>query len=153
MSEAKTGNSGDPRPATGGSRGFSAAERAAMRERARELKVEASRASGEADLAAAIEKMREPDRTIANRVHDVIRAAAPELASKTWYGMPAYVKDGNVICFFQNAGKFGARYQTLGFNDRAHLDDGSMWPTAFAIQELSPKEEARITALIKKAVS
>lgn len=157
MSETKPGKATDRLPAAKGaggkSKGFSQAERAAMRERARELKADASRASGEADLAAAIEKMQEPDRGIAKRVDQLIKAAAPELASRTWYGMPAYVKDGNVICFFQNAGKFGARYQTLGFNDKAHLDDGSMWPTAFAIRELSEREEARITALVQKAVS
>jgi uncharacterized protein YdhG (YjbR/CyaY superfamily) len=108
-----------------------------MRDRARELKAEAARADGETELLAAIAKMEQPDRGIAERVHTLIRSAAPALAPKTWYGMPAYAKDGNVICFFQNAGKFKASFQTLGVSDRANLDEGAMWPTTFAISELT----------------
>ena len=132
---------------------FSAEERAAMKERARELKAEAAKADGETELLAAIAKMQEPDRAIAKKLHALIKAAAPALAPKTWYGMPAYTMDGNVICFFQNAGKFKARYQTLGFSDKAHLDEGAMWPVAYALKELTPADEARIGALVKKAVS
>ena len=132
---------------------FSAEERAAMKERVRELKAEAAKADGETELLAAIAKMQEPDRAIAKKLHALIKAAAPGLAPKTWYGMPAYTMDGNVICFFQNAGKFKARYQTLGFSDKANLDEGAMWPTAFALKELTAAEEAKISALVKKAVS
>ena len=132
--------------------GFSAEEKAAARERVRELKAEAANANGEAAVLAAISKMQEPDRAIAKKVHSLIKAAAPALAPKTWYGMPAYAKDGNVICFFQNAGKFKARYQTLGFNNGAKLDDGAMWPIAYALTKLTAAEEAKITALVKKAV-
>ena len=135
------------------SKGFTDEEKAAMRERARELKAEAAKADGETELLAAIAKMNEPDRAIAKKVHSLIKAAAPALAPKTWYGMPAYAKDGNVICFFQNAGKFKARYQTLGFSDKAKLDEGQMWPTTFALKELTASEETRIGALVKKAVS
>ena len=134
------------------STGFSAEEKAAARERVRELKAEAAKADGETELLAAIAKMQEPDRAIAKRVHALIKAAAPTLTPKTWYGMPAYAKDGNVICFFQNAGKFKVRYQTLGFGDKAHLDDGAMWPNSYALLKLTATEEAKITALVKKAV-
>jgi uncharacterized protein YdhG (YjbR/CyaY superfamily) len=134
------------------SKGFTDEEKAAMRERARELKAEAAKADGETELLAAIAKMHEPDRAMAKKVHSLIKAAAPALAPKTWYGMPAYAKDGNVICFFQNAGKFKARYQTLGFSDRAKLDDGAMWPNSYALIKLTAAEEAKITALVKKAV-
>ena len=134
------------------SKGFTDEEKAAMRERARELKAEAAKADGETELLAAIAKMQEPDRTMAKKLHSLIKAAAPALAPKTWYGMPAYAKDGNVICFFQNAGKFKARYQTLGFSDRAKLDDGAMWPNSYALMKLTAAEEAKITALVKKAV-
>jgi uncharacterized protein YdhG (YjbR/CyaY superfamily) len=134
------------------SQGFSAEEKAAMRERARELKAEAAKADGETELLAAIAKMQEPDRAMAKKLHALIKAAAPALAPKTWYGMPAYTKDGNVICFFQNAGKFKARYQTLGFSDKANLDDGAMWPNSYALMKLTATEEAKITALVKKAV-
>jgi uncharacterized protein YdhG (YjbR/CyaY superfamily) len=134
------------------SKGFSAEEKAAARERVRELKAEAARADGKAELLAAIAKMQQPDRAIATRVHALVTAAAPDLAPKTWYGMPAYTKDGNVICYFQNAGKFKVRYQTLGFSDKAKVDDGSMWPIQYAISELSATVEAKITALVKKAV-
>ena len=135
------------------SKGFSAEEKAAMKERARELKAEAAKADGETELLAAIAKMQEPDRTMAKNLHSLIKAAAPALAPKTWYGMPAYTKDGNIICFFQNAGKFKARYQTLGFTDKAKLDDGAMWPNSYALMKLTAAEEARIRALVKKAVS
>jgi len=132
--------------------GFTAEEKAAMRERARELKAEAAKADGETELLAAIAKMQEPDRAMAKKLHLLIKAAAPSLAPKTWYGMPAYTKEGNVICFFQNAGKFKARYQTLGFSDKANLDDGAMWPNSYALINLTANEEAKITALVKKAV-
>ena len=132
--------------------GFSAEEKAAARERVRELKAEAAKADGKAQLVAAIAKMKEPDRSIARRVDALITAAAPGLAPKTWYGMPAYAKDGNVICYFQNAGKFKVRYQTLGFSDKAKIDDGNMWPIQYALSKLTPAEEAKITALVKKAV-
>jgi len=135
------------------SKGFSAEEKAAMKERARELKAEAAKADGETELLAAIAKMQEPDRTMAKNLHSLIKAAAPALAPKTWYGMPAYTKDGNIICFFQNAGKFKARYQTLGFTDKAKLDDGAMWPNSYALTKLTADDEARIRALVKKAVS
>jgi uncharacterized protein YdhG (YjbR/CyaY superfamily) len=134
------------------SKGFSAEEKAAARERVRELKAEAAKADGKTELLAAIAKMQEPDRTIAKKVHALITAAAPALAPKTWYGMPAYAKDGNVICFFQNAGKFKVRYQTLGFSDKAKVDDGDMWPIQYALNKLTATEEAKITALVKKAV-
>jgi uncharacterized protein YdhG (YjbR/CyaY superfamily) len=135
------------------SKGFTDEEKAAMRERARELKAEAAKADGETELLAAIAKMQEPDRTMAKKLHSLIKAAAPALAPKTWYGMPAYTKDGNIICFFQNAGKFKARYQTLGFTDKAKLDDGAMWPNSYALMKLTGDDEARIRALVKKAVS
>jgi uncharacterized protein YdhG (YjbR/CyaY superfamily) len=134
------------------SEGFSAEEKAAARERVRELKAEAANANGETEVLAAIAKMPEPDRAMAQKLHALIKAAAPALASKTWYGMPAYTKDGNVICFFQNAGKFKARYQTLGFSDKANLDDGAMWPNSYALIKLTATEEAKITALLKRAV-
>ncbi len=135
------------------SAGFSAEERAAMRERAKELKAEANKADGEAEVLKKIAEMPEPDRTIAMRIHELIKAAVPNIAAKTWYGMPAYTIDGNIICFFQNAGKFKARYQTLGFTDKANLDEGTMWSNSFAITEMTAREEARITALVKRAVS
>ena len=135
------------------SQGFSLEEKAAVRERVRELKAEAARADGETELLAAIAKMHDPDRVMAGKVHALIKAAAPGLAPKTWYGMPAYAKDGNVICFFKNAGKFNARYQTLGFTDKANLDDGAMWPSEYALMKLTANEEAKISALVKKAVS
>lgn len=137
--------------------GFTAEEKAAMKERARELKAEErankDRAAGESDLLAKIAEMPEPDRSMATRIHAIVKASAPQLWPKTWYGMPAYARDGKIVCFFQSAHKFNARYATLGFNDTANLDDGAMWPTAFALVELTPAEEARIAALVKKAVS
>lgn len=138
-------------------KGFTDEEKAAMRERAKELANEArsskNRAQGERDVLAAIEKMSESDRTIAKRLHTIITASAPSLMPKTWYGFPAYAKGDKIICFFQYAGKFKARYATLGFNDGANLDDGNMWPVAFALKKLTPAEEAKIAALVKKAVS
>ncbi|BCJ36425.1 hypothetical protein Athai_39280 [Actinocatenispora thailandica] len=132
---------------------FTAEERAAMRERSRELKKSKSRADGESDLLAKIAEMTGSDREIAERLHALITATAPELEPKTWYGMPAYAQDGSVLCFFQPAQKFKARYATLGFNDKAMLDDGAMWPTSFALTALTPADEKRIVALIKRAVA
>jgi uncharacterized protein YdhG (YjbR/CyaY superfamily) len=131
--------------------GFTAEEKAAMKERARELKAAAANADGEADVLAKIAKMAPADRAMAERLHAAIREAAPGLAPRTYYGMPAYAKDGKVLCFFQDAGKFKARYATFGFNDTAALDDGTMWPTAFAVAELTDDVVARIVALVKKA--
>jgi uncharacterized protein YdhG (YjbR/CyaY superfamily) len=139
-----------------GSKGFTDEERDAMQERARELKAERaskSRADGERDVLAKIAAMPEPDRAIAERLHAIVKANAPELSPKTWYGMPAYARDGKVVCFFQSAQKFKTRYATLGFSDAAKLDKGALWPTAFALKELTPAEEAKIAALVKKAVS
>ena len=137
-------------------KGFTAEERAAMKERAKELKAEErankNRAAGESALLAKIAEMPEPDRTMAERLHEIVEASAPALSPKTWYGMPAYAdKDGKVVCFFQGAEKFGARYATLGFSDKANLDEGAMWPTSFALKELTAAEEARIGALVKRA--
>ncbi|RIH83448.1 hypothetical protein Mterra_02284 [Calidithermus terrae] len=131
--------------------GFTAEERAAMKERARELK--ASKAGGESALLAKIAEMPEPDRSMALRLHAVVKASAPALEPKTWYGMPAYAKDGKVVCFFTPASKFKTRYATFGFNDSANLDEGAMWPTAFALKGLTPAEEERIAALVRRAVS
>ena len=144
--------------ATQTSRGFTAEERAAMKERARELKAQEranrDRAAGESDVLAKIAEMPEPDRTMATRIHEIVKASAPALSPKTWYGMPAYAnQDGKVVCYFTSADKFKSRYATLGFNEDANLDEGAMWPTSFALKELSPAEEARISALVKKAVS
>ena len=130
--------------------GFSAEEKAAMRARARELK---ENADGETAVRAAIAKMSPKDRAIAKRLHELIKASAPTLTPKTWYGMPAYARDGKVVCFFQSAQKFKTRYATLGFSDKANLDEGAMWPTAFALKALTAAEEARISALVKKAAS
>jgi uncharacterized protein YdhG (YjbR/CyaY superfamily) len=139
------------------SKGFTDEERAAMKARAQELKAEArankNKAEGENAVLAAIAAMREPDRAMAKRLHALIKASAPALSPKTWYGMPAYAKDGKVVCFFQSAQKFNTRYATFGFSDAANLDEGAMWPVAFALKELTATEEARISALVKKAVS
>ena len=140
------------------SKGFTDEEKAAMTERARELKAEAradkDRAEGESAALAAIAAMQEPDRSMAKRIHAIIKDSAPALSPKTWYGMPAYAnKDGKIICFFQTAQKFNTRYSTFGFNDSANLDEGAMWPVAFALKKLTAAEEARISALVKKAVS
>ena len=124
-----------------------------MRERAQELKADVRRADGESDVLAKIAEMPEPDRGMAERLHAIIRASAPALSPRTWYGMPAYAKDGKVVCFFQSAQKFKTRYATLGFSDKANLDDGAMWPTAFALKELSADVEARIGSLVKNAAS
>ncbi len=138
------------------SKGFTDEERAAVRERANELKAAArgprsGKADGESELLAKIAEMQEPDRVMAERLHAIIRASAPGLAPRTWYGMPAYAKDGKIVCFFQPAQKFKTRYATLGFNDAANLDDGAMWPIAFALTELTAAVEARIGALVEKA--
>ena len=140
------------------SEGFTAEERAAMKERAKELKAAARRPRGkkadeEGALLAKIAEMPESDRVMAERIHAVVKENAPDLTPKLWYGMPAYAKDGKVLCFFQSAEKFGARYATFGFNDVAKLDDGAMWPTAFALTELTADGEARIGELVKRAVS
>ncbi len=133
-------------------KGFTPEERAAMKERAKELKMASNRAEGEKALLAAIAKMPEPDRAMGKRLHDLVTASAPDLAPKTWYGMPAYARDDKVVCFFQSADKFKARYATLGFNDTANLDQGDMWPTSFALKELTPAVEDKIVRLVKKAV-
>jgi uncharacterized protein YdhG (YjbR/CyaY superfamily) len=139
------------RTTTGGkkSRGFTAEERAAMKERAQELKAEAR----ERDVLAKIAEMPKPDRDMAKRLHEIIKASAPALSPKTWYGMPAYANDDQIVCFFQSADKFKSRYATFGFNDSANLDKGAMWPTSFALKELTAADEKKIAALVKKAVS
>ena len=134
------------------SKGFSAEERAAMKERAQELKAEAAKADGESALLAKVAEMKGKDRTMAKRLHAIIKDSAPALSPKTWYGMPAYAKDGKVLCFFQSAEKFKSRYATFGFSDEANLDKGAMWPTSFALKELTAADEAKIAALVKKAV-
>ena len=133
------------------SKGFTPEERAAMKERARELK--RGSADGEADVLAKIAEMPQPDRGMAERLHQIVKSAAPELLPRTWYGMPAYAKDGKVVCFFQSASRFKSRYATIGFSDTANLDDGAIWPTSFALKKLSGTEEKKIAALVKKAVS
>ncbi|OGV91654.1 hypothetical protein A2783_00335 [Microgenomates group bacterium RIFCSPHIGHO2_01_FULL_45_11] len=138
-------------------KGFTDEERAAMKARAQELVAEArakkNKAGGESDVLAAIAAMPEPDRAMAKRLHAIIKASAPGIWPKTWYGMPAYAKDGKVVCFFQSAHKFKSRYATFGFSDTANLDEGAMWPTSFALKKLTAAEEAKIVALVKKAVS
>lgn len=146
------------KPAKNTATGFTAEERAAMKERAKELKAEAradkKREDGERDLLEKIAEMPELDRTLAERIHEIVKASAPALFPKTWYGMPAYAnEDGKIVCFFQAADKFNTRYATFGFNDTANLDEGAMWPTAFALKNLTAAEEERIAALVKKAVS
>jgi uncharacterized protein YdhG (YjbR/CyaY superfamily) len=163
MTERKPAKKGMQRSATRtrdkASKGFTDEERAAMKERVQELQAAARRgprartADGESDVLAKIAAMPERDRALAERLHAIIRASAPALSPKTWYGMPAYAKDGNVVCFFQSAQKFKTRYATFGFSDKANLDEGAMWPTAFALKELTSADEARIGALVKKAVS
>ena len=139
------------------SKGFTAEERAAMKERAQELKAEArankDRAAGESALLAKIAEMPQPDRAMAERLHEIVKASAPALFPKTWYGMPAYARGGKVVCFFQSADKFNSRYATFGFSDRANLDEDAIWPTSFALKELTAAAEAKISALVKKAVS
>jgi uncharacterized protein YdhG (YjbR/CyaY superfamily) len=140
--------------ATKKSNGFTPEERAAMKERAKELKAEKERADGESALLAKIAEMPKADRVMAERFHAIVKASAPGLSPKTWYGMPAYAnEDGKVVCYFQSADKFKSRYATFGFNDDANLDKGNMWPTSFALTELTAAEEAKISALVKKAVS
>jgi hypothetical protein len=134
------------------SKGFTTEERAAMKERAQELKAAARRADGERDVLAKIAEMPEPDRSMAERLDAIIKTSAPGLAPRTWYGMPAYSKDDKIVCFFQSADKFKSRYATFGFNDTANLDKGAMWPTSFALKELTAAEEAKIGALVKRAV-
>ena len=157
MAESKTAKKGTQKPAkrsTGtASKGFTADERAAMRERARELKAAESEADAEKAVLAKIAEMPKADRTMAERLHVIVKAAAPDLSSRTWYGMPAYAKDDKVVCFFKSSHKFKSRYATLGFSDKANLDDGAMWPTDFALKELTTAEEKMISALVKKAVS
>ena len=134
------------------SEGFTPQERAARRERAKEQKAQAHRADGESAVLAKIAQMRGADRAMAERLHEIVKASAPALWPKTWYGMPAYAKDGKIVCFFQSAQKFNSRYATLGFSDEANLDEGAMWPTSFALKELTAAEEAKIGALVKRAV-
>jgi hypothetical protein len=133
--------------------GFTDEERGAMKERAKELKAAARKADAESDVLAKIAEMTESDRALAERIHAIVKASAPDLSPKLWYGMPAYTKNGKIVCFFQSAQKFNARYATFGFNDTAHLDEGAMWPTAFALTKLTADDEARIGALVKKAAS
>jgi uncharacterized protein YdhG (YjbR/CyaY superfamily) len=149
MAEKKTQGSAKRTSAT---KGFTADERAAMRERAQELKAEAAKADGESALLAKIAEMKGSDRAMAKRLHAIIKESAPALSAKTWYGMPAYAKDGKIVCFFQSAEKFKSRYATFGFSDEANLDQGAMWPTSFALNELTAAEEKKIAALVKKAV-
>ena len=159
MSAAKATQKSTKNITTAGkkTKGFTDEERAAMKERAQELKAEARRgadkAAGESALLAKIAEMHGRDRTMAKRLHAIVKASAPDLSPKTWYGMPAYAKDGKVVCFFQSAQRFKTRYATFGFSDEANLDEGAMWPTSFALKELTAAEEARIAALVKKAVS
>lgn len=152
-----TSNKNTPRREQPPSEGFTAEERAAMKERTRELKAAAradkDRVDGESAVLARIAEMPEPDRTMAERLHAIIQASAPTLTPKTWYGMPAYAREGKVVCFFQSAQKFNTRYATLGFSDAANLDEGTFWPVAFALKELTPAVEEKIVALVKKAVS
>jgi uncharacterized protein YdhG (YjbR/CyaY superfamily) len=133
--------------------GFTDEERGAMKERAKELKAAARKADAEGDVLAKIAEMTESDRALAERIHAIVKASAPDLSPKLWYGMPAYAKDGKIVCFFQCAQKFNTRYATFGFSDTAHLDEGAMWPTAFALTKLTADDEARIGALVKKAAS
>jgi len=149
---AKKATGKPEKKAAASSSGFTAAEKAAMKERARELKAEKGRADGEADLLARVAAMHASDRAMATRLHAIVKAAAPQLVPKTWYGMPAYANaDGKVVCFFRDAKKFGDRYATFGFNDAAQLDDGAMWPTSFALLKLTAADEKKIAALVKRA--
>jgi uncharacterized protein YdhG (YjbR/CyaY superfamily) len=157
MAERKPAKKGTQQPAkrtTGrASNGFTDEERAAMKERAQELKAAARTADGESAVLAKIAEMPEADRAMAERLHAIVKASAPALSPRTWYGMPAYAKDGKVVCFFQSAQKFKTRYATFGFSDAANLDEGTLWPTSFALKELTAADEATIGALVKKAVS
>ena len=159
MAETKTARKGATKSAKSTTatkkryEGFTDEEKAAMMDRVQEQKIAARQAEGESDLLAKIAELQEPDRAMAKRLHAVIKASAPALSPTTWYGMPAYAKDGKVVCFFQSAQKFKTRYATFGFSDKANLDEGAMWPVAYALMELTPDVEARIGALVKKAVS
>ncbi len=159
MAEKKSGKKGTQKSTKSttaigkASKGFTDDERAAMRERAQELKATAGKEAEESAVLAKIAAMPAADRAMGERLHAIIKASAPVLSPKLWYGMPAYAKDGNVVCFFQDAKKFKTRYATLGFSDKANLDEGQMWPTAFALRDLTAADEARISALVKKAVS
>ena len=149
MAERKPAKKGTEQSA----KGFTAEERAAMRERARELKAAANKEEAERDVLAKIADMPKADRVLAERIHEIVKATAPSLSPKTWYGMPAYATDdGKIVCFFKSADKFKSRYATLGFEEAAKLDDGAMWPTSFALKKLSAKDEAKIAALVKKAI-
>ena len=158
MAEKRTAVKAKPQPAKTTTatkkryEGFTDEEKAAMMDRVQEQKVAARKAEGESDLLAKIAEMLEPDRAMAKRLHAVIKASAPALSPTTWYGMPAYAKDGKVVCFFQSAQKFKTRYATFGFSDKAKLDEGTMWPNAYALTKLTAADEARIGALVKKAV-
>jgi uncharacterized protein YdhG (YjbR/CyaY superfamily) len=153
MSARKATQKSAKRTARKKAQGFTAEERAAMKERARELKAEASKADGESAVLAKIAEMPGPDRAMAKRIHAIVKASAPDLSPRTWYGMPAYANaDGKVVCFFTPAAKFKERYATFGFNPDANLDQGNMWPTSFAVTKLTPAEEKKIGALVKKAV-
>ena len=151
MAEKRTAKKAQTAKSTGSRSGFTAEERAAMKERARELKASASRADGERDLLKKIAEMPEADRVMAERIHAIVEAAAPDLAPRTWYGMPAYTKDGKVVCFFKSADKFKSRYATFGFEEAANIDAGTMWPTSFALTRLTAADEKKIAALVKKA--
>jgi uncharacterized protein YdhG (YjbR/CyaY superfamily) len=150
MAERKSAKKGTQKST---STGFTPEERAAMKERAQELKAEAAKADGESALLAKVAEMQASDRAMAKRLHAIVKASAPTLSPKTWYGMPAYAKDGKIVCYFQSAAKFKSRYATFGFSDEANLDKGAMWPTSFALKDLTAAEEAKIGALLKKAVS
>jgi uncharacterized protein YdhG (YjbR/CyaY superfamily) len=152
MAESKTASKRAATKRTGPTKGFTAEERAAMKERAKELKAEAAKADGEKALLEKVAEMKGTDRTIATRLHAIITAAAPGLSPKTWYGMPAYAKDGKIVCFFQSAAKFDSRYATFGFSDEANIDQGAMWATSWALKELTAAEEKKIVTLVKKAV-
>ena len=134
-------------------KGFSAEEKAAMKQRAKEMNAGEDKAADESAVVAKIAEMTEPDRVMAERIHAIVKASAPELAAKLWYGMPAYAKDGKIVCFFQDAKKFSTRYATLGFSDQAHLDDGEMWPVTYALKTLTDDDEKRIAALVKQAAN
>jgi uncharacterized protein YdhG (YjbR/CyaY superfamily) len=153
MAERKSAKTGASRGTGKASKAFTDEERAAMKERARERKAGSRKAEGEHDVLEKIAEMPESDRVVAERLHALVKATAPDLSPRTWYGMPAYAKDGEVICFFQSAQKFKSRYATLGFSDKANLDEGAMWPTSFALTELTAADEARIRELVTRAVA
>jgi uncharacterized protein YdhG (YjbR/CyaY superfamily) len=152
MAENKTTTKRATTKRTGSTKGFTAEEKAAMKERAKELKAEAAKADGEQALLEKVAEMKGNDRAMATRLHELITAAAPTLSPKTWYGMPAYAKDDKIVCFFKSAEKFKSRYATFGFEEAANIDDGAMWPTSYALKELTAADEKRIVTLVKKAV-